>query len=437
MSRTRTRRATSRARTRGTATSSRVWTAERRRTRRRRTIPARRKHPSQPPTSSRGRRPCVHRRNHLYRDRFLQGPMRRALLPLLAALVAALAMPGAASAELFSSDASFGSGVQPNGRFAQVGGVATDNAGRVYVADTGAGRIEVFDSGEFGNTYLGSIGVGTLVRPVDVEVDLRNRIFVSDEGRDTVVEFDMLNRSAPFMREWGGSGTELNKMSGPRFIYTDVTGLAYNTEAGNVRVQWFAPKDKHMVALGAFGTADPPTFNNPEGITLDEPTRQIYISNYSPTDGAVRVYDSRGLYLGQVAGPGSGPGQVNSPRGLSIDPLGRLIVTDSGNNRIDVFTPFAAGSGFIDSYSGDLSAPVDVTFAPGAWVYVSDSGSETVKRLHYDDEDRDGVLDISDNCVGLANPDQSNMDRDALGDACDPDADGDGVPNDVDKCPSS
>jgi sugar lactone lactonase YvrE len=364
--------------------------------------------------------------------------MRRAFLPLLAALVAVLAIPAAASADLFGADSSFGSGVQPDGRFVQVGGVATDNAGRVYVADTGAGRVEVFDSGEFGNTYLTSIGVGTLQRPVDVEVDLRNRIFVTDEARDKVVEFDTLNDGAPFMREWGGSGTELNRMSGPRFVHTDKTGLAFNTEAGNVRVQWFAPKDKQMVAISAFGTADPAPFNNPEGLTLDDATRQIYVSNNSPPDGGVRVYDSRGMFLGQVAGPGSGPGQLSSPRGLSLDPLGRLIVTDSGNNRIDVFNPWSGGGGFIDSYSGGgLSAPVDVQFAPGALVYVTDSGSGNVKRLHYDDDDRDGVLDAFDNCLGFANSDQSNMDRDRLGDVCDDDADGDGVPNEADKCPSS
>ena len=357
--------------------------------------------------------------------------MRRALQLLLAALVAVLAMPAAAGAALFEADSSFG-----EGRFTQVGGVATDNAGRVYVADTGAGRILVFDSGESGNGFLRSIGDGVLQRPVDVEVDLRNRIFVTDEARDKVVEFDTLNSGAAFMRDWGGSGTELNKMSGPRFVFTDKSGLAYNTEAGNVRVQWFAPKDKQMIAISAFGTADPPTFNNPEGITADA-ARQIYVSNYSATDGAVRVFDSRGLFIGQIAGPGSGPGQVNQPRGLSIDPLGRLIVTDSGNNRIDVFDPWAEGGNFIGTFGDGLSAPVDVQFAPGALVYVSDSGTNSVKRLHYDDADHDGVLDVRDNCLGIANPDQSNMDRDGLGDVCDPDADGDGVANEADKCPTS
>jgi DNA-binding beta-propeller fold protein YncE len=355
--------------------------------------------------------------------------MRRALPSLLAALLAVLAMPAAAGAALFSPDSTFG-----QGRFTQVGGVATDNAGRVYVADTGAGRIQVFDSGEDGNAYISSIGDGKLVRPIDVEVDLRNRIFVTDEGTDKVVEFDTFNRGAPYMREWGGSGTELNKMSDPRFVHTDTTGLAYNTEAGNVRVQWFAPKDKQMLAISAFGTADPPVFNNPEGLTVDDSTRQIYVSNFSSTDGAIRVFDSRGFYLGQVAGPT----QVNAPRGIALDPFGRLVVADSGNNSVDVFSPWdGTSSELIDRYTGDLNGPIDVQSAPGAWIYVTDAGSNSVKRLHYDDSDLDGVLDQMDNCKGLQNPDQSNMDRDALGDACDPDADGDGVPNELDKCPTS
>jgi DNA-binding beta-propeller fold protein YncE len=363
--------------------------------------------------------------------------MRRATSALLTAVAVALALPAAASAYLFSPDGSFGSGVQADGRFIDIGGVATDNAGRVYVADSGTGRIEVFDSGEAGNGYLTSIGVGVLAQPVGIEVDLRNRIFVADQGRDKVVQFDTLNDRAPYMREWGGSGTELGKMSQPRFVYADRAGLIYNTEAGTARVQWFTPKDKQMTPVSAFGTAEPAPFTTPEGLARDDTTGQVYVSNMSATDGAVRVYDKRGLFLGQVAGPGSGPGQVSSPRGLAIDPFGRVVVADSGNSRLQVFDPIGSGSAFLDSYSGEVSRPVDVAFGPGAYAYVTDAGSGRVLRFRYDDADRDGVLDPRDNCRGLANPDQSNMDRDAQGDACDPDADGDGVANASDNCPSS
>ncbi|MGE0388335.1 MAG: thrombospondin type 3 repeat-containing protein [Gammaproteobacteria bacterium] len=45
------------------------------------------------------------------------------------------------------------------------------------------------------------------------------------------------------------------------------------------------------------------------------------------------------------------------------------------------------------------------------------------------DGDGDGVADLTDNCPAAPNADQSNLDSDPAGDACDPDIDGDGLPN--------
>ena len=47
------------------------------------------------------------------------------------------------------------------------------------------------------------------------------------------------------------------------------------------------------------------------------------------------------------------------------------------------------------------------------------------------DADTDGVGDNSDNCPITSNADQSNIDGDILGDACDPDIDNDGFSNNI------
>jgi DNA-binding beta-propeller fold protein YncE len=363
----------------------------------------------------------------------------RRLAGALLAAAACCAFPAAAGAQLFQIDGEFGSGVRPEGTFAQPAGVAVDNAGRVYVADSGSGRVEVFDSGEAGNGYLRSIGQDQALKtPVGVAVDLRNRIYVADSGKDTVYQYQPFIDDNVFFREWGGSGTELGKMSNPRFIVPDRSGLVYNTERGNARVQWFRPEEGSMVPVSAFGTAEPPSFSDPEGIVRDDNSGHLYVSDENMFDGEVRVYDGRGSLLGQIAGPGTGPGKVTSPRGLAIDPFGRLLVVDTGDSRLELFNSFSGGGGFAGSFGdGQLGRPVAAVFAPGAYLYVTDEATGKVIRFRYDDEDKDSVLEERDNCRGLANPDQSDIDRDRAGDACDDDDDGDGVPDARDACPTS
>jgi hypothetical protein len=51
----------------------------------------------------------------------------------------------------------------------------------------------------------------------------------------------------------------------------------------------------------------------------------------------------------------------------------------------------------------------------------------SIDDLLASDLDGDGVIELNDNCTGVANPGQGDLDGDRVGDPCDPDGDGDGI----------
>ena len=74
---------------------------------------------------------------------------------------------------------------------------------------------------------------------------------------------------------------------------------------------------------------------------------------------------------------------------------------------------------------------------PGAPSETNDTDNDGIGDICDPDPDGDGVPNQNDNCPLANNPTQSDLDGDGQGDACDADRDGDGVNDDVDNCPST
>lgn len=318
------------------------------------------------------------------------------------------------------------------------GAIATDRAGRVYVPVRNGGGVLVFDSARNGNRPLPPVGVGKLQDPSAVAIDIRQNIYVADRARDTVTIFTAYFNGAEYRDSQLSAGQALGQARGPVAMATDPEPRLYMLEDGNMRVQVFTPVPARgkLEKKFAFGVADPPPFGVPTGMAIDS-LNKFYVS----AGAGVRQFDARGAYARTVVGTGSGVGQVDAPSGLAVDAADRLLVADGGNDRVQLFASEAGGFspiaslGAAGSGDGQFSSPTSVATAPGALVYVADAANNRIVRLRYDDADHDGAIDALDNCIGLANADQTDRDDDALGDACDPDIDGDGLPNGSDPCP--
>ena len=136
--------------------------------------------------------------------------------------------------------------------------------------------------------------------------------------------------------------------------------------------------------------------------------------------------------------------QANEPSSMvdqMTGPLaGTFVMDDEAALRFAAVSP-PSGRYRPDRPSSDLEGRV----AAGLWrVLVVNASSDTgtwgnaTLTLTVDcDADKDGVADDADNCLVAANPDQANIDDDALGNACDLDIDGDALANTVDGCPGA
>ena len=90
-------------------------------------------------------------------------------------------------------------------------------------------------------------------------------------------------------------------------------------------------------------------------------------------DDCVKVYNREGVFQYDIGSKGSGDGQLSYPYGLAIDKFNNLIVCDSGNNRLQVFT---LDGQFVNTISGiltELCDPQAVAVSKTGRVYVTDS----------------------------------------------------------------
>ncbi len=133
--------------------------------------------------------------------------------------------------------------------FNTVLGIAVSQDGRVVVADSGHGRIQIIDdhNGRWRDLFhTGPRGpatdypLGTVVsRPYALLITADQSLWVSDDGTNRIVKYDL---DGYYKYSWGGPGKYPGQFGGPHALTVDQDGNLYVAEGFNGRVQKFRPR---------------------------------------------------------------------------------------------------------------------------------------------------------------------------------------------------
>jgi hypothetical protein len=289
------------------------------------------------------------------------------------------------------------------------GGVAVDDSGNMYIAETAANRVRKVNTKGIISTiagngtagYSGDGGQATAAElngPRGITVDPFGDVFVTDTRNNCIRRITASGLIGTIIGTGFNAGTGLGGYSGdggiaenaelnnPWDIATDSNGNIFIADAGNHVVRMVNLNDTiYTIAgtgtLGYSGDGGPAihaTFRFPVRVALDNKSN-LFIDDAS--DHVIRKVDRYGI-ISTVAGTGFGAGtssggysgdggpataaELNSPYGLWLDTLGDIFISDQSNNRIRMVN----SKGIINTIAGN-----------GTYGFSGDGGPATAAEL--------------------------------------------------------
>ena len=228
-------------------------------------------------------------------------------------------------------------------------GLDVDGKGDLYVVDSGAKLVQVYDQdGKHLRTLLAD--GKSFMRPTGIAVDSAgSRIYVVDTGGvgsdlHRVRVFDA--QSGKHLLDIGKRGSAPGELNLPCDVTIGKEGLLYVVDCGNFRVQVFRPDGTLVSVFGAIGRQGG-QFSRPKEAATDA-DGNVYIVDAA--FGNFQIFTPEGKLLLSVGSRSERDGLAKYmlPSGIAIDGDGRVYMVDQYFRKVDVYRPakLAADAGF-------------------------------------------------------------------------------------------
>jgi sugar lactone lactonase YvrE len=259
-------------------------------------------------------------------------------------------------------------------------GIAVDSKGLVYVADPRVGAIFIFNT-ETRDVQLIRNGVEAKFGLINgLAMDDGDRLFVSD-GK--------LRRVLVFNKEHKSDGIVNDGMVDPNGIALDKENrLLYvaDTQQDQVLV-YDADSFKLLRRIGTGGKnhwlTDAGNFAAPSGVAVDA-DGNVYVTD--TLNNRVEIFDADGKFISQFGKHCDGPGCFARPKGIAIDCDGHIWVVDQMLDAVQIFNREGELMGFVGGHGngpGTFAAAIGIAIDKDNRVFVTDQYPGRLQMFRY------------------------------------------------------
>lgn len=247
---------------------------------------------------------------------------------------------------------------------------------------------------------------------IAVACDDKDNVWILRRSEPSVL---VLTADGKFVKSWGQGLFA----QGAHFIHVDHDGFVWTTDNVDNTVYKFDQNGKLLMTLGKRGVAGDNTsrdlFDGPSSVAV-APNGDFFVTDGYRNSRMVK-FSKDGTFIKVIGGvKGNAPGQFDLPHAVVVDAMGRLIVSDRNNKRVQILDQDGR---FIEQWPDlNLVRPAGLIAAADGTVYVSDTNPEgaTIKVVrngkvasliggldglpHFIAMDRSGALYMADARVG-------------------------------------
>ena len=279
-----------------------------------------------------------------------------------------------------------GSGSAP-GQFNGPAGIAIGGDGSILVAEHGNHRVQKLSASGTPLAQWGrkGSGPGEFVNPYGIAIGADGRIFIADRGNNRV---QILSPTGEPIGAWGAAGKDPGQFLAPEGITLDPSGNVYVGEYGNNRLQKLGPTGNPIASWGApggRGGAGPGEFNWPVGLVI-EPSGCVVLADWG--NDRIQRISGTGAPISQWGRKGTLAGEFGNPNGVAIDPAGRIWVTEYSNCRVQVLSPegrplaqYSATGMRPGKGLGEFTYPRGIALDAVGAVYITEFGNNRVQKF--------------------------------------------------------